>query len=305
MKTKGLMNWNKAIREYHNFLVLEKALSDNTVAAYLRDIKKLSFYAQDTLNKPKCNKLNIDHIRSFLIHLNHENISSKSQARILSGIKLFYDYLHQENIIEDNPCNRIERPKYKKTLPDTLSPNDINEVIKSVDLSQKHGERNRTILETLYSCGLRVSELVNLKCSNLFLNEEYIIVRGKGSKERLVPLNKSLIKYLKNYLMYIRVHQNIVSGYEDYVFINNRGKNLSRMMIFNIVKKHKDLAGIKKEISPHTFRHSFATHLLEGGADLRAIQAMLGHESISTTEIYMHVDRSFIQEEIIAHHPRK
>lgn len=299
------VNWNKAISEYQNYLVLEKALSDNTISAYLRDVYKLSDYAQSTLGHSKCTGLNIDDIRSFIAQLTKANISSKSQARIISGIRSFYDYLLQENMVEDNPCARIERPRYIKKLPDTLSENDINNIIKSVDLSQKHGERNRTILETLYSCGLRVSELVNLQCSNLFLDEEYIIVRGKGGKERLVPLNKDLIKYLKNYLSYIRVHQNIVSGHEDYVFINNRGKQLTRMMIFNIVKKHTELAGIKKDISPHTFRHSFATHLLEGGADLRAIQAMLGHESISTTEIYIHVDRSFVREEIIAHHPRK
>jgi len=186
-----------------------------------------------------------------------------------------------------------------------ISPDEINDIINSVDLSNPHGERNRTILETLYSCGLRVSELINLKCSKLFLEDGFLIVVGKGNKERTVPLNKILIKYLKNYIRLIRSHQDIATGHEDYVFLNNRGKQLTRMMIFTIVKKYTEKSGIKKNISPHTFRHSFATHLLQGGADLRAIQTMLGHESISTTEIYMHIDKDFVRQEIIQHHPRK
>ena len=210
-----------------------------------------------------------------------------------------------ENITDTNPCDHIDRPRSERKLPDTLNPKEINQIIDSVDLSSRHGERNRTLLETLYSCGLRVTELIELKCSKLFLDDGFLTVIGKGNKERLVPLNKTLVKYLKNYIQLVRSHQNIATGHEDFVFLNIRGQQLTRMMIFTIVKKQAKIAGIKKSISPHTFRHSFATHLLQGGADLRAIQTMLGHESISTTEIYMHIDRDFIREEIIQHHPRK
>lgn len=299
------MNWKRALKEYRNYLVLEKALSNNSVEAYLRDVKKLSSFCTENKEITDCTKVSITILREFIIHLHECKSSSKSQARILSGIKSFYHYLCIENVIDANPCDKIDRPRIERKLPDTLSPDEINDIINSVDLSNPHGERNRTILETLYSCGLRVSELINLKCSKLFLEDGFLIVIGKGNKERAVPLNKILIKYLKNYIRLIRSHQDIVSGHEDYVFLNNRGKQLTRMMIFTIVKKHTEKAGIKKNISPHTFRHSFASHLLQGGADLRAIQTMLGHESISTTEIYMHIDRDFVRQEIIQHHPRK
>ena len=299
------MNWNRALKEYRNYLVLEKALSNNTVEAYLRDLKKLSSFCTENKEIADSTKVSITILREFIIHLHECKSSSKSQARILSGIKSFYHYLSIENIIDVNPCDKIDRPRIERKLPDTLSPDEINDIINSVDLSNPHGERNRTILETLYSCGLRVSELINLKCSKLFLEDGFLIVTGKGNKERAVPLNKILIKYLKNYIRLIRSHQDIETGHEDFVFLNNRGKQLTRMMIFTIVKKHTEKAGIKKNISPHTFRHSFASHLLQGGADLRAIQTMLGHESISTTEIYMHIDRDFVRQEIIQHHPRK
>jgi len=299
------MNWKRALKEYRNYLVLEKALSNNSVAAYLRDVKKLSSFCIENKGLTDCTKVSITVLREFIIHLHKYKASSKSQARIISGIKSFYHYLCIENIIDANPCDKIERPRIERKLPDTLSPDEINDIINSVDLSNPHGERNRTILETLYSCGLRVSELINLKCSKLFLEDGFLIVVGKGNKERAVPLNKILIKYLKNYIRLIRSHQDIANGHEDYVFLNNRGKQLTRMMIFTIVKKYTEKSGIKKNISPHTFRHSFATHLLQGGADLRAIQTMLGHESISTTEIYMHIDRDFVRQEIIQHHPRK
>ena len=299
------MNWKRALKEYRNYLVLEKALSNNSVEAYLRDVKKLSSFCTENKEITDCTKVSITILREFIIHLHECKSSSKSQARILSGIKSFYHYLCIENVIDANPCDKIDRPRIERKLPDTLSPDEINDIINSVDLSSPHGERNRTILETLYSCGLRVSELINLKCSKLFLEDAFLIVVGKGNKERAVPLNKILIKYLKNYLRLIRSHQDIATGHEDYVFLNNRGKQLTRMMIFTIVKKYTEKSGIKKNISPHTFRHSFATHLLQGGADLRAIQTMLGHESISTTEIYMHIDRDFIRQEIIQHHPRK
>jgi len=299
------MNWKRALKEYRNYLVLEKALSNNSVEAYLRDVKKLSSFCTENKEITDCTKVSITILREFIIHLHECKSSSKSQARILSGIKSFYHYLCIENVIDANPCDKIDRPRIERKLPDTLSPDEINDIINSVDLSNPHGERNRTILETLYSCGLRVSELINLKCSKLFLEDGFLIVIGKGNKERAVPLNKILIKYLKNYIRLIRSHQDIATGHEDYVFLNNRGKQLTRMMIFTIVKKYTEKSGIKKNISPHTFRHSFATHLLQGGADLRAIQTMLGHESISTTEIYMHIDRDFIRQEIIQHHPRK
>ena len=299
------MNWKRALKEYRNYLVLEKALSNNSVEAYLRDVKKLSSFCTENKEIIDCTKVSITILREFIIHLHEYNSSSKSQARILSGIKSFYHYLSIENVIDANPCDKIDRPRIERKLPDTLSQDEINDIINSVDLSNPHGERNRTILETLYSCGLRVSELINLKCSKLFLEDGFLIVTGKGNKERAVPLNKTLIKYLKNYIRLIRSHQDIETGHEDFVFLNNRGKQLTRMMIFTIVKKHTEKAGIKKNISPHTFRHSFASHLLQGGADLRAIQTMLGHESISTTEIYMHIDRDFVRQEIIQHHPRK
>ena len=299
------MNWKRALKEYRNYLVLEKALSNNSVEAYLRDVKKLSSFCTENKEIVDSTKVSITILREFIIHLHECKSSSKSQARILSGIKSFYHYLSIENVIDVNPCDKIDRPRIERKLPDTLSPDEINDIINSVDLSSPHGERNRTILETLYSCGLRVSELINLKCSKLFLEDGFLIVNGKGNKERAVPLNKILIKYFKNYIRLIRSHQDIETGHEDFVFLNNRGKQLTRMMIFTIVKKHTEKAGIKKNISPHTFRHSFASHLLQGGADLRAIQTMLGHESISTTEIYMHIDRDFVRQEIIQHHPRK
>ena len=299
------MNWKRALKEYRNYLVLEKALSNNSVEAYLRDVKKLSSFCTENKEITDSTKVSITILREFIIHLHECNSSNKSQARILSGIKSFYHYLSIENVIDTNPCDKIDRPRIERKLPDTLSPDEINDIINSVDLSNPHGERNRTILETLYSCGLRVSELINLQCSKLFLEDGFLIVNGKGNKERAVPLNKILIKYFKNYIRLIRSHQDIETGHEDFVFLNNRGKQLTRMMIFTIVKKHTEKAGIKKNISPHTFRHSFASHLLQGGADLRAIQTMLGHESISTTEIYMHIDRDFVRQEIIQHHPRK
>lgn len=299
------MNWKRALKEYRNYLVLEKALSDNSVAAYLRDVKKLSTFCIENKDLTDCTKVSIKILRKFIINLHEQKSSSKSQARTLSGIKSFYHYLCIENIINTNPCDKIDRPKIERKLPDTLSSDEIDDVINSVDLSNRHGERNRTILEMMYSCGLRVSELINLKCSKLFLEDGFLIVTGKGNKERALPLNKTLIKYLTNYISLIRVHQTIALGHEDFVFLNNRGKQLTRMMIFFIVKKQAEASGIKKNISPHTFRHSFATHLLQGGADLRAIQTMLGHESIGTTEIYMHVDRDFVRQEIIQHHPRK
>ena len=299
------MNWKRALEEYRNYLVLEKAYANNTVDAYLGDLNKLISFCSTKLNILDCTKLTVESIRLFIIELHEQEASSKSQARILSSLKSFYNYLELEECISSNPFAKIDNPSIERKLPETLNKEEIDKIINSVDLSANFGERNRTILETLYSCGLRVSELVNLQCSRLFLDDGFLIVIGKGSKERLVPLNKTLTTYLKNYLVLVRAHQNISAGHEDFVFLNNRGKQLTRVMIFTIVKKQTRIAGITKKVSPHTFRHSFASHLLAGGADLRAIQSLLGHESISTTEIYLHIDRSFVREEIIAHHPRK
>jgi len=299
------MNWKRALEEYRNYLVLEKAYANNTVDAYLGDLNKLISFCSTKLNILDCTKLTVESIRLFIIELHEQEASSKSQARILSSLKSFYNYLELEECISSNPFAKIDNPSIERKLPETLNKEEIDKIINSVDLSANFGERNRTILETLYSCGLRVSELVNLQCSRLFLDDGFLIVIGKGSKERLVPLNKILTTYLKNYLVLVRAHQNISAGHEDFVFLNNRGKQLTRVMIFTIVKKQTRIAGITKKVSPHTFRHSFASHLLAGGADLRAIQSLLGHESISTTEIYLHIDRSFVREEIIAHHPRK
>jgi len=299
------MNWKRALEEYRNYLVLEKAHANNTIEAYLRDLKKLAEFCLSDLEIKDCTKLSSENIRLFIIKLHEQAASSKSQARILSSLNSFYKYLKLEDCITLNPFSKIDQPSIPRKLPETLSKEEIDTIIDSVDLSGKFGERNRTILETLYSCGLRVSELVNLQCSRLFLDEGFLIVLGKGSKERLIPLNKTLITYIKDYVGLIRSHQNIASGHEDFVFLNNRGKQLTRVMIYTILKKEAIKAGIHKKISPHTFRHSFASHLLNGGADLRAIQSLLGHESISTTEIYLHIDRRFVRDEIIAHHPRK
>ena len=299
------MNWKRALEEYRNYLVLEKAYANNTVHAYLGDLNKLISFCSTKLNILDCTKVTIESIRLFIIQLYEQEASSKSQARILSSLKSFYNYLELEECISSNPFAKIDNPSIERKLPETLSKEEIDKIINSVDLSANFGERNRTILETLYSCGLRVSELVNLQCSRLFLDDGFLIVIGKGSKERLVPLNKTLTTYLKNHLVLARAHQNICAGHEDFVFLNNRGKQLTRVMIFTIVKKQTRIAGITKKVSPHTFRHSFASHLLAGGANLRAIQSLLGHESISTTEIYLHIDRTFVREEIIAHHPRK
>ncbi len=236
--------------------------------------------------------------------MQNDNISARSQARIISGIKAFYKYLIIEDYIKHNPTELIESPKIGLKLPDTLSLIEIDKLIAAIDLSNKQGERNRAIIETLYSCGLRVSELTNLKLSNIYFNEGYIKVIGKGDKERLAPIGGKALKYLTTYINEVRNHQTIKKGQEDFVFLNNRGAGLTRVMIFLIIQKLAEKIGLKKKISPHTFRHSFATHLIEGGADLRAVQEMLGHESITTTEIYTHLDKDYLRSNIIQFHPR-
>ena len=296
------MSWESSIKEFKYYLRIERSLADNTIQSYLRDINKLADY---------CNQLKIDEknvkvndIRNFINHLNNDQISARSQARIISGIKAFYKYLILEDYIKDDPTLLIENPKIGLKLPEVLSVNEIEIIISSIDLSKKHGQRNKAIIETLYSCGLRVTELINLKISNINFKEEYIKVIGKGNKERLTPIGSNALKYIQIYINEVRIHQKINKGHEDIVFLNNRGSALSRVMIFTLIKNTLEKCGIKKKVSPHTFRHSFATHLIEGGADLRAVQEMLGHESITTTEIYTHLDKDYLRSNIMQFHPR-
>jgi len=296
------MSWETSIKGFKSYLKIERSLSDNSVQAYIRDISKFSTYAI-SLN---IDELKVDRkvISNFLSELNKKNISSRSQARIISGIKAFYKYLVIEDYIKFNPTELIESPKIGFKLPDTLSLIEIDQLIQAIDLSSKQGERNRAMLETLYSCGLRVSELINLKLSNIHFKEGYLRIIGKGDKERLSPIGGKALQYLKIYIQEVRIHQNIKKEHEDFVFLNNRGKKLTRVMVFLIIQKLTKLIGLKKKISPHTFRHSFATHLIEGGADLRAVQEMLGHESITTTEVYTHLDKDYLRSNIIQFHPR-
>jgi integrase/recombinase XerD len=296
------MSWETSIKGFKSYLQIERSLSDNSVQAYIRDIKKFANYAIPIeLSELKVTRVDIS---TFLAQINQEDISSRSQARIISGIKAFYKYLIMEDYLKINPTELIESPKIGLKLPDTLSLIEIDKLIAAVDLSNKQGERNRAILETLYSCGLRVSELVNLQLSNIHFKEGYLKVTGKGDKERLAPIGGRAIKYLTIYINEVRNHQEIKKGNEDFVFLNNRGTKLTRVMIFLIIQKLTENIGLKKKISPHTFRHSFATHLIEGGADLRAVQEMLGHESITTTEIYTHLDNEYLRSNIIQFHPR-
>ena len=294
------MDWNKAIKEFKIYLSIERSLSNNTVSAYISDIEKFAKHLKN-ISPLEVNRKNL---MSFIDFLGEKSISARSRARNLSSIKSFYNYLIFDNQLENNPCENIHSPKLEKKLPIFLSIEEVDKIIESVDLSQENGERDRNILETLYSCGLRVSELVNLKISNIDFNDQYIKIIGKGNKQRIVPINKTLITYLNIYINNIRSKNNIKKGHEDFLFLNKRGTKLSREMIFLIVKKYIKQANIQKNISPHTFRHSFATHLVEGGADLRAVQEMLGHSNITTTEIYTHLDTNYLKEEIINFHPR-
>ncbi|MDC0201871.1 site-specific tyrosine recombinase XerD [Flavobacteriales bacterium] len=296
------MSWKQSIKEFKSYLRIERSLSDNTIESYLRDIQKLANFSEEKdLTELQITKAEV---KEFIAEINKEGISSRSQSRIISGIKAFYKYLILEDYLKVNPTELIESPKIGMKLPDTLSIEEIESLISAIDLSHPQGERNRAILEVLYSCGLRVSELTNLKLSNIRFKEGYVKVLGKGNKERFAPIGSSAIKFLNIYLKEIRNHQDIKKGSEDVVFLNRRGNKLTRVMIFTIIKQLAEKIGMKKKISPHTFRHSFATHLIEGGADLRAIQEMLGHESITTTEIYTHLDREYLREAIMQFHPR-
>lgn len=291
----------KIIIKYKQYLKLEKALSDNTVEAYLTDLDKL--FAFLTLEGIDFTEVTTDNLETFSAGLHDIGIHPRSQARVLSGIRSFYRFLVLEDYIRQDPTELLDSPQIGKHLPDVLTVEEIDSLIGAIDRGSREGQRNCAILETLYSCGLRVSELCNLKISDLYLNEGFIKVEGKGNKQRLVPISPRAVSELNDYFL-VRGEKVIKPGFEDYVFISNFGKNISRIMVFHIIKELANQIGLKKSISPHTFRHSFATHLLEGGANLRAIQCMLGHESIGTTEIYTHIDRNRLREEIIEHHPR-
>jgi integrase/recombinase XerD len=298
------LDWRSAIKGFQAYLKLEKSLSANSIEAYTRDIEKLYQFSETQPVKIKPNQITLADLRRFITFVNELGMIPSSQARILSGIKAFYKYLLMEDRLKIDPSELLESPKIQRKLPDTLSYEDINNLIAAIDLSKPEGPRNKAIMEVLYGCGLRVSELTELKLSNLYLDIEFIKVFGKGSKERLVPIGGAAVKALKIWIDQVRVHVAIKKGEEDHVFLNRRGTRLSRVYVFLMIKDLVRLTGLKKSISPHTFRHSFATHLVEGGADLRAVQEMLGHESITTTEIYTHLDREYLKGTIIQFHPR-
>jgi len=297
-----MSTWNRYIKDFVSYLKIERGLADNSILAYQNDVQKLIDYSiprQKTVIQ-----LTYNDLKDFVAVLYDLGLSARSQARIISGLKQFFGFLLLENEIKDDPSELLELPKIGRKLPEFLTIEEIDLLIDSIDLSKNEGHRNRAILETLYSCGLRVSELVNLRFSDLFFEEGFIRVIGKGNKERLVPVSPSVEKEIGIYNEFIRRHQNIQAGNENIVFLNRRGAKLSRVMIFTIIKDLAEIAGISKNISPHTFRHSFATHMIEGGANLRAVQEMLGHESITATEIYTHLDQRFLRDAIISFHPR-
>jgi len=298
------VNWISYIKQFGDYLKLERSLSDNSIQAYVRDVEKLNQFIE--LNYKGVSPLAITskHLQGFLEFINELGMSTYSQARILSGLKAFYKYLLFEELLDKDPTSLIEGPKIGRKLPDTLEYLEIEKLLVAIDLSTPEGARSRAMIEVLYSSGLRVSELVELKIANVYYDLGFLRVVGKGNKERLVPIGREALKYLKIYLDQIRVHVPVKKGYESHVFLNNRGTKISRVTIFTTIKKLASLIGLKKSISPHTFRHSFATHLIEGGADLRAVQEMLGHESITTTEIYTHLDRDYLRQVIQEFHPR-
>lgn len=295
--------WEPYKKGFKAWLQLEKSLAENSVEAYLRDIDKLTDYLQATKKLLTPQELELKDLEKFVQWVSELGMTVTSQSRIISGLRSFYAYCYMEQIVTVNPTALLETPKQKRILPDTLSFDEIESIIAQIDLSKAEGGRNKAILETLYSCGLRVSELVNLRISCLHLDIGFVRVIGKGDKERLVPIGSDAIKYINIYRNDIRVHISIKPGDEDFLFLNRRGSKLSRIMIFIMLKDLAKKAGIVKSISPHTFRHSFATHLVEGGADLRAVQEMLGHESITTTEIYTHLDREYLRNTLHQFHP--
>ena len=297
------MSWESYIRGYENYLRIEKSLSKNTVDAYLRDIQKLNAFFNNEESNKKISHIKYEDFQIYLSFLNKNNINTRSQSRVISSMRSFFKFLILEKIISQNPTDLLENPKTGKKLPEFLTIEEIDLMVNQIDRSKSDGERNLAILEVLYGCGLRVSELIQLKISEIYWKEGFIRIIGKGNKERLVPLGKTATKHLKIYLNEVRIHQKIDKEFIDHVFINKTGSKLSRIMIFKIIKKLTKQSGISKNVSPHTLRHSFATHLVEGGADLRAVQEMLGHESITTTEIYTHLDKNYLKQTILDHHP--
>ena len=297
-----MSNWSRYITEFVSFLKIEKGLSSNSIIAYQNDVEKLASYCQE--QKINIKEVEYTHLKSFVTELYDLGLSARSQARIISGIKQFFSYLLLENLITQDPSSLLEQPKLGRKLPEVLSIEEVDLLIGAVNLNSHEGSRNRAMLEVLYSCGLRVSELVNLKFSDLFYDEGFVRVIGKGNKERLVPLSESVGVEISTYQEKMRSKLDVKDGHENFIFLNRRGKQLTRVMVFIIIKDLAAKINLTKSISPHTFRHSFATHLIEGGANLRAIQEMLGHESIITTEIYTHLDQSFLKEAILSYHPR-
>ncbi|HLL43053.1 MAG TPA: site-specific tyrosine recombinase XerD [Segetibacter sp.] len=295
--------WEAYKKGFKAYLQLEKSLSDNSVEAYLRDVEKLTTFLMAAEEKKSPAEIELKNLQQFIKWVSELGMTASSQARTISGIKGFYKYCLIENIVTIDPTALLEAPKLKRSLPDVLSFDEIEKIIGEIDQSKPEGGRNKAILETMYSCGLRVTEVVNLQISCLYLDVGFIRVTGKGNKERLVPIGSDAVKYIKLYKNNIRVHVAIKKGFEDILFVNKRGGQLSRIMIFYIIKDLTKKAGITKNISPHTFRHSFATHLVEGGADLRAVQEMLGHESITTTEMYTHLDRDYLRSTLQQFHP--
>ena len=298
------MKWSPALNDFQHYLKIERGLSQNTVHSYRLDVQKLMRYLQTHSITADPINIKVELIQQFLYEL-AKNANARTQSRVISGLRSFFDYLVFENYRKSNPLEQIEAPKIGRKLPDTISVLEIDKIVAAIDLSKPLGERNRAIIETLYSCGLRVSELTHLKISDLFFEEGFLKVTGKGDKQRFVPIGVNTQKFINLYRYHWRSLIGIVAEHKDTLFLNRRGKRLTRAMIFTIVKKLAEKAGIQKSISPHTFRHSFATHLLENGADLRAIQMMLGHESITTTEIYMHLDKSHLKKVMTKFHPRR
>lgn len=298
------MEWNETIENFSNFLKFERNFSDNTLDAYIRDIRKFKTYAEENLESAKPKTISYEDLQEYLIQQSKQKISERTQARWISSIKSFFKFLLEEEIREDNPATLLEGPKLGLYLPDTLSTEDIERITKSIDLSTDLGIRNQCMVEVLYGCGLRVSELIDLKISDINFKEGFIKVEGKGKKIRFVPLAKYTSKLIKNYIENVRINNKINKKYEDILFLNSRGSAMSRVIVFIIIKELAEKAGIRKNISPHTFRHSFATHLLQNGADLRFIQEMLGHSSITTTEIYTHLKTEELHDVILKYHPR-
>lgn len=298
------MNWEPYIKGFKSFLKLEKSLSDNSVQAYARDVEKLSRFIKEAHPGLGIRDIRLAHLQEFIKWINLQGMNARSQARIISGTRAFFKYLVLENIVSSSPAEMLELPRTGRVLPDTLRVDEIEKMFSVIDLSTPEGERNKAMLEFLYGCGLRVSELTNLRLSDIRRQEGFISVIGKGNKQRLVPIGGRALKQFDIYRERIRSHITPQKGQEDFIFLNSRGKKLSRVMVFYIIKQLAEKAGIRKTISPHTLRHSFATHLIEGGADLRAVQEMLGHASITTTEIYTHLDRDYLRSNILEFHPR-